>query len=73
MMREYSDCYVIRHMTDEQLAIHRLITTLHIACHLREIRMLRLKHTFEHQAKPEIEYQRDMGLVKPTVLCLFPF
>ena len=73
MMREYSDCYIIRHMTDEQLAIHRLITTLHIACHLREIRLLRLKHTFEHQANPENELQRDMGLVKPTVLCLFPF
>ncbi|BFU19749.1 hypothetical protein EHI8A_162370 [Entamoeba histolytica HM-1:IMSS-B] len=68
-LRNYSDTFIIKHMSDEEFALHRLLTTLHIACHIREIRLLRMKHTFEHKE----EQIRDMGLVKPSVLVLFPF
>ncbi|KAL7713700.1 Digestive organ expansion factor family protein [Entamoeba marina] len=68
-MREYSDVFVIRHFNDMQFALYRLMSTLHIATHLREIRTLRLKHTFEASEDPP----QDSGFVKPTVLALFPF
>ncbi|ELP88347.1 hypothetical protein EIN_227700 [Entamoeba invadens IP1] len=70
-LRGYADMFVFHRMNGDQFAVMRLVNTLHIATHLREIRCLRLKHTLS--CKENEEPQKDLGFVQCSTLVLFPF